>query len=186
MLWFNQLELSLAAPLVEKRLGRDPVLEEVATKLFCELGAETLAVQVKIEWSKRLRSAAGRADCRGKLVLLNPRLAAHGEAEIDRTLRHELAHLLAHARAGRRRISPHGPEWRQACAELGIAGEARCHTLPFPIHRRARPYLYVCSHCRREFRRTRPLKRTSACLACCRQFSRGKFDPRFQLRLVRH
>jgi predicted SprT family Zn-dependent metalloprotease len=179
---FSQLELSLAA---EKRPGRDPILEALARKLFRELGHEPLALQVKVEWSKRLRSAAGRADSRASLVLLNPRLAAHGEAEIERTLRHELAHLLAQARAGsRRRIAPHGPEWRRACADLGIDGEARCHTLPFPIHRRARPYLYVCSHCRAEFPRTRPLRRTSACLACCRKFNRGRFDPRFKLRRI--
>src|SRR6266446_8423633 len=57
----------------------------------------------------------------------------HGMArdEVDRTLRHELAHLLAQFRVGRRRIAPHGPEWREACRDLGIADEARCHNLPF-------------------------------------------------------
>jgi predicted SprT family Zn-dependent metalloprotease len=179
---FNQLELSLAAPVEPKRPGRDPELEARARNLFVELGAELLAASVKVEWSGRLRSAAGRADSREKLVLLNPRLASHGAEEIERTLRHELAHLLAHFRAGRRRIAPHGPEWRSACADLGIAGEPRCHTLPFPIRRRARPYLYLCPGCRKEFPRTRPLKRTSACLACCRKHNRGRFDPRFKLR----
>ena len=37
--------------------------------------------------------------------------------EVDRTLRHELAHLLAQWRVGRRRIAPHGKEWRQACRD---------------------------------------------------------------------
>lgn len=179
---FSQLELSLDAPVAKPPAGRDPKLEARATEWFVGLRAESLATQVKVEWSHRLRSAAGRADCRQHLVLLNPRLCAHGEAEVDRTLRHELAHLLAHFRAGRRRIAPHGPEWRRACAALGIAGESRCHTLPFPIRRRARPYLYVCPNCRSEFPRTRPLKRTSACLACCRAHNRGRFDPRFKLR----
>ena len=101
------------------------------------------------------------------------------------TLLHELAHLLAQFRAGRRRIPPHGAQWRRACADLGIAGEARCHNLPFPIRRQARRYVYSCPNCELEFPRTRPLRRTSACHACCRAFNRGKYDPRFRLQVRR-
>jgi predicted SprT family Zn-dependent metalloprotease len=132
-----------------------------------------------------MRSAAGRADFRRNLVSLNPHLRAHGEAEVDRTLRHELAHLLAHARAGRRRISPHGPEWRQACSDLGIAGESRCHTLPFPTQTRARRFLYRCPSCKTEIPRVRRIRRSVACLACCRRHNRGQYDEQFRLRLVR-
>ncbi len=184
MLSFSQLEFSLPAPVAEKPPGRDRALEALAVELLCAIEAAPLAAKVQVVWSARLRSAAGRAEFQTARVLLNPRLYAHGEAEIDRTLRHELAHLLAQFRTGRRRIAPHGPEWRRACADLGIAGEARCHNLPFPIHRRERRYVYVCPNCRRDFPRTRPLRRTSACLACCRAFNRGKFDPRFRLQRV--
>ena len=142
-------------------------------------------MRVQVEWSARLRTAAGRAESRSARILLNRRLCAHGAREIEQTLRHELAHLLAQFRAGRRRIAPHGAEWRRACADLGIPGEARCHTLPFPVQRRARRYLYVCPRCKRDFPRTRLLRRTSACLACCRAFNRGEFDRRFKLLLVR-
>jgi hypothetical protein len=76
-------------------------------------------------------------------------------------------------------------EWRRACTDLGIEGEARCHNLPFPLRRQRRRYLYACPHCQRDFPRTRPLRRTSACLACCRTFNRGRYDRRFKLRLVR-
>ncbi|HEY5036887.1 MAG TPA: SprT-like domain-containing protein [Chthoniobacterales bacterium] len=181
MLSYSQLEFSLPAPIAEKPSGRDAALEVIARELLCGHNALPLAARVKVEWSARLRSAAGRAEYRGARVLLNRRLCAFGEAEIDRTLRHELAHLLAQFRAGRRRIAPHGPEWRVACFDLGIGGEARCHMLPFPIQRRARRYHYVCPNCRRDFPRTRPLRRASACLACCREFGRGQFDPRFKL-----
>jgi SprT protein len=185
MLSFSQLEFSLAPSLPTPAPGRDATLEETARKLLIKQGATALATELRVEWSTRLRSAAGRAEFGRKRVLLNCRLSAHGEAEIDRTLRHELAHLLAQTRAGRRRIAPHGAEWRRACADLGIAGEARCHNLPFPIRRQRRPYLYACPHCRRDFPRTRPLRRTSACLACCRAFNRGRYDRRFKLQLVR-
>ncbi|HEY3663389.1 MAG TPA: SprT-like domain-containing protein [Chthoniobacterales bacterium] len=185
MLSFSQLEFTLASPLPARPPGRDSALEALARDLLLQQGASDLAARVVVEWSNRLRTAAGRAEYRLSRVLLNRRLCAHGEEEIDRTLRHELAHLLAQARAGRRRIAPHGAEWRRACADLGIAHESRCHDLPFPARRLARRYLYVCSHCRREFPRTRPLRRTSACLACCRDFNRGRYDRRFKLRLVR-
>jgi SprT protein len=104
--------------------------------------------------------------------------------EIDRTLRHELAHLLAQFRAGRRRIAPHGPEWREACRELDIADEARCHNLPFARKAYPRRFVYRCPNCRREFPRVRKIRRAIACLACCRKHNGGDFDPRFRLTLV--
>jgi SprT protein len=185
MLSFSQLELSLAPSVPEKMPGRDLALEAIARALLLEHGASAIAGLIRVEWSKRLRSAAGRAEYSRARVLLNCRLCACGEAEIDRTLRHELAHLIAQSRAGRRRIAPHGTEWRRACTDLGIEGEARCHNLPFPIHRQKRRFLYACPHCRRDYPRTRPLRRTSACLACCRAFNHGRYDGRFKLRLVR-
>lgn len=143
-----------------------------------------LARFLRVEWNARLRSAAGRADSRCNIISLNPRLRNFGDAEVERTLRHELAHLLAQFRAGRRRIAPHGDEWRAACLDLGIVGEARCHNLPFPITERARRFLYKCPSCQRDFRRVRRIRRTISCLACCRSHNRGKFDPRFRLQLV--
>jgi SprT protein len=184
MLSFSQLEFTLTSPVPTRAPGRDLALETLARDLLLRHGAPALAARVVVEWSARLRTAAGRAQYRGARVLLNCRLCAHGEMEIDRTLRHELAHLLAQFRAGRRRIAPHGVEWRRACADFGIAGEARCHNLPFPIRRQERRYLYACPHCLCDFPRSRPLRRTSACLACCRAFNRGRYDRRFRLRLV--
>jgi predicted SprT family Zn-dependent metalloprotease len=104
--------------------------------------------------------------------------------EIDRTFRHELAHLLAQFRAGRRRILPHGKEWREACADLGIADEKRCHNLPFRFIERARRFLYKCPNCNRDFPRVHKIRRAIACLACCRKHNHGDFDMRFRLRLV--
>ena len=163
--------------------GRDTVLETEARDLLCSLGAKRIATELRVEWNSRLQTAAGRADYRDKLISLNPRLFEH-PGEIDRTLRHELAHLLAQFRAGRRRISPHGAEWQQACRELGIADEKRCHTLPFPAKCHAPRFIYRCPNCRRDFPRVRKLKRTVACLACCRAYNRGEFHIRFRLKLL--
>ena len=163
---------------------RDHDLESQARELLGLVGATALVPVVAVEWNARLRSAAGRAHYHRRLVSLNPRLQEHGPAEIDRTLRHELAHLVAHMRAGRRRISPHGPEWRRACRDLGIADEQRCHSLPFPVQQRKRRFHYLCPRCGAEFPRVTRIRRSVACLACCRRHNGGKFHPEFRLVMV--
>jgi len=166
-----------------KLRGSDAALETKARQLLCSLGAKRIATELRVEWNSRLQTAAGRADYRQKLISLNPRLVEHPE-EIDRTLRHELAHFLAQFRAGRQRISPHGPEWQRACRDLGIAGEKRCHTLPFPAKRHTPRFIYRCPNCKRDFPRVRKIKRTVACLACCRAHNGGEFDVHFRLQIV--
>jgi SprT protein len=133
-----------------------------------------------------MRTTVGRADFRGCLISLNPALQQFGAAEIDRTLRHELAHLLAQFRfCKRRRILPHGREWRIACCDLGIAGEHAGHTLPLIGRELRRRFIYRCKQCQRDFPRVRRIRRATACLACCRKFARGNFDERFRLQLVK-
>src|SRR5882724_10122365 len=181
---FRQLDFVFPTTPTLVVLGRDSALEAKAREILAPLDADRLGRQVHVEWNARLFSAAGRADSRRNLISLNPRLREHDAAEIDRTLRHELAHLLAQFRAGRRRVAPHGAEWRKACRDLGIGDELRTHALPFPIQRRSRRFLYECPRCRKEFPRVRRLKRAVACLECCRKFNRGKFDSSAQLRSV--
>ena len=159
-------------------------LESTARRLLESLGCRGLARQVRVRWNRRLRTTAGLANYLHWQVSLNPRLISFGMEEVDRTLRHELAHLLARYRAGRRRIQPHGPEWRQACADLGLDGEKRCHELPLPRRRMPHKILYRCRHCRAEVRRVRPFRRAVACLKCCREFNRGRYDERFRFELV--
>jgi SprT protein len=191
----KQLEFAFQKSTTHLRAGRDFALESKARELLRQLGAEKLAREIRVEWNPRMKSAAGRADFRGKLISLNPLLRDHdlfsvngqsGSDEIDRTLRHELAHLLAHWRIGRRRIAPHGPEWRQACRDLGIADEARCHNLPFASKSFPPRFVYRCPNCRQEFPRVRRIRRAIACLACCRAHNRGEFDTRFKLKMEGH
>ena len=186
--------------------ARNQALESHARSLLRALGADKLAREIRVEWNPRLKTCAGRADYRAKLISLNPLLLrldssqidpsrlecnmhssltsdAGGIDEIERTLRHELAHLLAQWRVGRRRIAPHGIEWRGACRDLGIAGEARCHNLPFGTQTYAARYVYVCPNCQEKFPRVRRIRRAIACLSCCRKHNRGEFDSRFRLKL---
>ncbi len=178
--------------LITEPAGKMPASHEAETavplqtvrQLLRSLGANRIATELRVEWNSRLKTAAGRADYRQKLISLNPLLIAYPE-EIERTLRHELAHILAQFRAGRRRISPHGAEWQKACQDLGITGEKRCHMLPFPAKRYAPRFIYRCPNCRRDFPRVRKIKRVVACFACCRASNGGEFDARFRLRPVK-
>src|SRR5438128_4890087 len=96
------------------RPTRDVDLESQARELLRSLGVPKLAGEIRVEWNPRLKTCAGRADYREKLISLNPLLRDHdlasvsrqsgppvgrtrpaASSDIDRTLRHELAHLLA-------------------------------------------------------------------------------------------
>jgi SprT protein len=179
---FDQLEFCFESAEVSL-----PSAEELCSRciaLLDALGARRISRRLRVQWNPRMRSAVGRADFRSMLISLNPALQNFGAEEIERTLRHELAHLLAQFRTGRRRIQPHGPEWQRACRDLDIPGERACHRLPIAVRELHRRFLYRCTNCEREFPRVRRLGRATACLACCRAHNGGEFDPRFRLRLV--
>ena len=181
---FRQLEFCFETPEETLPLPPASALQERATALLYDLGAEKLAARLRVDWNNRMRTTVGRADFHRSLILLNPALQKFGPAEIDRTLRHELAHLLAYARS-RGPILPHGGEWRKACFDLGIPGERAGHTLPLAGRALRRRYIYRCKNCQRHFPRVRRIRRATACLACCRKFSKGEYDERFRLHLVK-
>lgn len=168
---------------------REQTLTTRAVMLLVGLGLEAIAPRVTVRWNRRMRTAAGRAYYEAFRIELNPGLltlpGVDGNAEVDRTLRHELAHLIAHHRAGGRRIEPHGDEWRRACADLGIPGEARCHTLPFQSRRLTKKLIYGCPACGSEIHRVRRFRVAVACYDCCRRENGGRYDDRFRLKLRR-
>ena len=180
---FRQLEFCFEA-LVVCPLPSAAALQERAVLLLLSLGARKLAARLRVGWNDRMRTTVGRADFQHCHIWLNPALQKFGPAEIDRTLRHELAHLLAHFRSGRR-ILPHGPQWRRACCDLGLPGERAGHTLPLIGRALRRRFVYRCAHCQRQFPRVHRIRRAIACLDCCRKFARGNYDERFRLRLVK-
>lgn len=152
-----------------------------ARAALAQLGLDALAARLSVTWNARMRSTAGLAYPNKSLIVLNPKLAGFGWTEVERTLLHELAHLVAHERCGRRRISPHGPEWRKACTDLGLSNEARCHDLPLPRSRMARRFIYECPACRAKVERVRRFRRPAACLKCCQVHCGGRYDKRFNL-----
>jgi len=159
-------------------LSREPLLEALGRQLLRAAGCRDL--ELNVFWNTRLRTTAGLACWSTKTISLNPKLAEVSQAEVQRTLRHELAHFLAQYRSGRRRISAHGDEWRKACKDLGIPDEARCHNLPFRRVRMERKYFYACRECGTTLARVRRVKNRLACLKCCRRHNDGKYHERFR------
>lgn len=163
---------------------RDSALEERA-RCYLEPFAPRLLPLLVIGWNPRMRTTAGVAIATRSEVWLNPELRSISEEEVDKTLLHELAHLLAQHRHGRRRIAPHGPEWMEACRDLGIPRESRTHQLPFTARRMRRNYLLRCPGCGESHERVRAPRRAVACLACCRTHNKGLYHERFRLLVTR-
>lgn len=166
--------------LEEIKRALQSVLYEALKKLEGAASRE-FASSVSIEWNRRMRSTAGRAFWPERRVELNPKLLNISLAEVERTLLHELAHLLAYYRNGTRRIAPHGREWQQACCDLGIAGEKATHKLPLPSRQQTKKWRYTCPHCSEAIERVRPMKRFVACYTCCQKYNKGRYTKRFQL-----
>lgn len=158
---------------------RDPDLEEMVRKALQHLDP-AFGASVTAGWNSRMRTTAGVAILGRNQIWLNPALREIPGTEVERTLLHELAHLLARHRHPHRRIDPHGEEWRAACRDLGIPGESRTHRLPFHARRLKRRYLLRCPVCGRHHERVRMPRRPLACLHCCRQHNRGLYDSKFR------
>ncbi len=156
-------------------------LATLAAQKLDALGLAALAAKLTVSWNPRMRSTAGLAYPVSSKIVLNPRLLHFGSQEVERTLLHELAHLVAHHRNGRRKIAPHGPEWRQACEDLGLPNEARCHDLPLPRRVVVRQLVYQCPQCLTVLERVRAFRRAAACMSCCKKHSSGRYDERFKL-----
>ncbi|WP_461782585.1 SprT family zinc-dependent metalloprotease [Prosthecobacter sp.] len=163
--------------------GRDETLEAQAREWLHALELPGGAKLLTVSWNARLRSTAGYARYPKWVVELNP-LLRDFEGQVERTLKHELAHLIAYHRSGRRRIEPHGREWRQACADLGIAGEKAHHRLPLPRNEVVRKLVYACPACQTTVQRVRKFRRPTACLQCCNKHAGGQYDGRFKLALL--
>jgi SprT protein len=144
-------------------------------------GHENLANKVSVSWNPHMRSTAGRAKWPACEIELNPKLKEFGDEEIQRTLKHEFAHLLAYERNKYRRIEPHGREWRTACADLKIPHERVCHTLPLTKRSLKRKFAYSCPSCGAIIYRVREIRRPVACLSCCRTYNHGRYHDRFRL-----
>lgn len=180
--WFTGIRI-ISSPSARNRSRHisDAGLTAWCVETSKSAGLVELAKRVKVTWNPRMQTTAGRAWWPDRAIELNPKLRDCAEEEVWRTLKHELAHLFAYERSGRRKIEPHGAEWRAACIELGIAGEQPYHTLPFKRRRMKRNFAYICPNCFTTLRRVRAIRKTVACYECCRRYNYGAYHDRFRL-----
>jgi predicted SprT family Zn-dependent metalloprotease len=164
-----------------KKSGRDRDLTMECVELVRSLCPGKLEDHLSVCWNQRMRSTAGRAFWPEGRIELNPRLLDFAPDEVRSTMLHELAHLLAYARAGRRRIKAHGAEWRQACRELGIPHESVTHSLPLPSREMAKKWRYTCPVCQESIERVRKMKRYAGCYRCCKEHNGGYYHRKFRL-----
>jgi SprT protein len=180
--WTSWLKVfKVSAPVREIPVREDGGLTAWCAEASSNLFLPELARKVRVTWNPRMQTTAGRAWWPDRSIELNPKLRECPPEELWRTLKHELAHLVAYERCGRRHIDPHGREWQTACADLGIAGEQPYHTLPFKRRRMKRNHSYFCPHCFSTIHRVKPIRRAVACYNCCRKFNNGAYHDRFKL-----
>lgn len=180
--WSSWLRVLTAAPSAPvHRSKEDQGLTAWCSETSNGLSLPELARKVSVFWNARMQTTAGRAWWPDRSIELNPKLRDCEPKELWRTLKHELAHLVAYERCGRRHIDPHGPEWESACVDLGIPGEQPYHTLPFKRRRMKRKLAYVCPNCLSTIHRVKPIQRVVACYDCCRKFNEGAYHERYKL-----
>ena len=179
--WLRKLKPRAKPKSKPRGLKEDGGLTAWCAEASVDLELRELAKKVSVVWNSRMQTTAGRAIWPDRYIELNPKLRDCDPDEVWRTLKHELAHLVAYERHGRRRIDPHGIEWQTACADLGIPGESAYHSLPFKGRKVSRKHIYSCPECAVVVRRVRPFRRAVACYDCCRKFGDGAYIDRFRM-----
>ena len=134
----------------------------------------------RIVFNPHLRRLTGRITYREKLIeIAEFHYLQYGFRDAVATLEHELLHLYLHCLG---QPSGHTKEFKRLAAKKGIRVY---HANDYP---RNRPspwrYVYTCGSCQRLVFRVRKIPRPLACGVCCRAHTGGKWDWRYELRLL--
>jgi hypothetical protein len=164
-------------------------LDEIAARsrrLMTELGVVLRGRPLEATgWEFAFDRARTRLGCcsweRGsggkKLISISrPFSEAHGWALMEDVVRHEIAHALD---VDARRTTDHGPQWKAWARRCG-ADTSRLYEATAEI-RLPPKYVGVCPSCGDRIEYYRRPRRPGACAACCKKYSRGKYDKRFRL-----
>jgi predicted SprT family Zn-dependent metalloprotease len=139
-----------------------------------------LPLDYRIELNPNLRRLTGRITYGLKLIEISRWHYLHyGLDDALATLDHELLHLYLHTLG---KPSGHNLVFKRTAETLGIRV---FHDNPYPRNRVSpHRYVYECPACRRMVFRKRRRDDGLACGVCCRVEAGGRWDARFQLRLV--
>lgn len=135
----------------------------------------------KLTWNRRFRNLGGRIQPKqGLIELSSAHYEACGVAALGAVLIHEQIHFslfVEHLSSG------HTPEFKRRSIALGLPNIRHEMPLPRRMQKPVQVHRYACG-CGRVIESRRRFRQPRACVACCNQFARGKFDRRFQLRYV--
>ncbi|MBZ0269562.1 SprT-like domain-containing protein [bacterium] len=118
-----------------------------ATRAFATLARErwpkARIVEPRVSFDLRGLSAGEACAETGSIRYNEELLLRNGRAFVDEIVPHEVAHLVVDALRGRRRVRPHGREWRAVMEAFGVPPR-RCHTFEAEPARRVRRFAYRC------------------------------------------
>ncbi len=142
-------------------------------------GAPDLVHTLQVVWNGRLTRSLGRCLPSRAQIWLNPQLAEGHEELLVEVLCHEVAHAAVFA-LHRRRVSPHGKEWKHLMRLAGYTPRATyrpgdCGLPVLPVRRPGHRFLHRCPTC--------GVSRTAAtgaqrwrCAACVRKGRDGGLE----------
>jgi SprT protein len=128
----------------------------------------------KFEFSNA-KNEFGHCSCLKKRISISKTLSQiNSDDEVKNTILHEIAHALMPIN------EHHSEKWREKAISIGCNGK-RTHNAITPKEK----YVYCCPVCSKEVLRHNRIKRTHrlACYDCCKQFSKGRFNKKFVLKL---
>jgi len=126
-------------------------------RLSIRWACPALGSVVRVEFSRRLRTAVARCNPKRGVIRLSTALLSPGNRPLlSEALTHEAAHLAVHLLHGPN-VKPHGNEWRVLMQAVGLEPRLRLR-LPDPSAQDARPrvprpqYEYRCPVCQSTYR----------------------------------
>jgi len=103
-------------------------IREIMATVCEKNGVSELESQTSIEWNARFTSRMGDANYNKMRVRFSiPLFALAGEKDQEDTIAHEMAHIVARHKYGKK-IKSHGGEW-QACMLVAGYKPTRCHDI---------------------------------------------------------
>jgi len=113
-------------------------LEKVKTELQVSLHMP------EVTFDLRGRTAGYAYWVRNKIHLNGYLLAKYADEFIEEVVTHEMAHLVAYNLTPRKKIKPHGNEWKQVMLFFGREPN-RCHSFKTKPARRTQQFLVACA-----------------------------------------
>jgi len=132
-----------------------------------------LGIDIEVEIADRFKQKAGQYRHSERKVRISHHLIDNHPGEVIDTVKHELGHAVAMHRYGKRRVKPHGKEWKSIMEEMEVDKPKACHDLQLTEysyvirctnsncdvelgrHKKSRlvkkPELYVCKECGSNF-----------------------------------